>query len=255
LKDEQIAAVAKGVQLVPVAAGCIVLAYNVEGIPDGLKLARDVYPDIYLGKIVNWDDPRIAKVNPGVALPKMPIVMAVRVDLSGTTFAFTNHLAAISEEWRSRFGAATGVQWPGHTVGGPGNDGVAGLVKRLPGAIGYVEYGTAKRAGLQMARLENKEGQFIRPTGGTGLSTLLNAELPANLRSFFPDPAGKESYPIVTYTWLLLYKQYAPGKVKAIKDFVSWALTDGQHFNESLGFIRVPPKVEAAGLEAVQAIQ
>jgi phosphate transport system substrate-binding protein len=137
-----------------------------------------------------------------------------------------------------------------------GNEGVAGRVKMSKGAIGYVEYGMARRAGLSMAWLENKAGQFIEPHGGSGLATLLNTPLPANLRVFFPDPEGRDSYPIVTYSWLLLYKQYDDlQKLVALRQFIRWCLGAGQEYNESLGFVRLPPNVLARAVDAVDSIR
>ncbi|PON18556.1 phosphate ABC transporter substrate-binding protein PstS [Candidatus Entotheonella serta] len=207
MKDEEIAKVESGVQLVPVVAGSIVLAYNLEGIGGDLKLPRDVYVDIFLNEITTWDDPRIQAANPGLKLPSDNIALAVRQDSSGTTFAFTNHLSAISDKWRDR-GSGVGkvIDWPGNAMAARGNEGVAGRIVQSVSSIGYVEYGTAQRAGLKMAWLENQAGQFIQPHGGSGLATLLNVDMPENLRVFFPDPAGADSYPIVTYSWLLLNK-------------------------------------------------
>ena len=207
MKDEEIAKVESGVQLVPVVAGSIVLAYNLEGIGGDLKLPRDVYVDIFLNEITTWDDPRIQAANPGLKLPSDNIALAVRQDSSGTTFAFTNHLSAISDKWRDR-GSGVGkvIDWPGNAMAAHGNEGVAGRIVQSVSSIGYVEYGTAQRAGLKMAWLENQAGQFIQPHGGSGLATLLNVDMPENLRVFFSDPAGADSYPIVTYSWLLLNK-------------------------------------------------
>jgi phosphate transport system substrate-binding protein len=255
LTDQQIATVKRGVQIIPVAAGSVVLSYNVPGVPDGLKLPRNVYPGIFLGTIKTWNDPAIAAANHGIMLPDMPIVTVVRLDLSGTTFAFTNHLAAINKTWHDGPGVGTGVQWPAdQRLAGNGNVGVAGIVSRTPGTIGYVEFGVANRSHLHMAQLENKVGKFIEPTGDTGLAALMNVKLPANLRASFPDPDGTDSYPIVTYTWLLLYKNYAPERLAAIKGFVEWGLTEGQQYLEPLGYIKLPPKVESMAMEAVSAI-
>jgi phosphate transport system substrate-binding protein len=257
MSDAQIAEVARGVQLVPAVAGSIVLAYNLEGLAGELKLTRDVYVDIFLGKIKSWDDLRIKRINPELNLPKSDIALVVRQDSSGTTYAFTNHLSAISDEWRDRGpGVGTLVDWPGNAMAARGNEGVAGRVKLSKGAIGYVEYGMARRAGLSMAWLENKAGQFIEPHGGSGLATLLNTSLPENLRVFFPDPDGQDSYPIVTYSWLLLYKQYDDAqKLAALKQFVRWCLTAGQESNESLGFVRLPPQIIARTMEALDSIR
>jgi phosphate transport system substrate-binding protein len=257
MSDAQIAEVARGVQLVPAVAGSIVLAYNLEGLGGDLRLTREVYVDIFLGKIRSWDDLRIKRLNPELNLPKSDIALVVRQDGSGTTYAFTNHLSAISDEWRDR-GPGVGplVDWPGNAMAARGNEGVAGRIKISKGSIGYVEFGMARRAGLSMAWLENKAGLFIEPHGGSGLATLLNTALPENLRVFFPDPEGQESYPIVTYSWLLLYRQYDDAqKLGALKQFVRWCLTTGQEFNESLGFVRLPPQIIARALEALDSIR
>jgi phosphate transport system substrate-binding protein len=257
MSDAQIAEVARGVQLVPAVAGSIVLAYNLEGLAGELKLTRDVYVDIFLGKIKSWDDLRIKRINPTLNLPKSDIALVVRQDSSGTTYAFTNHFSTISDEWRDRGpGVGALVDWPSNAMAARGNEGVAGRVKRSKGSIGYVEYGIARRAGLSMAWLENKAGQFIEPHGGSGLATLLNASLPENSRVFSPDPDGQDSYPIVTYSWLLFYKQYdGAQKLAALKQFVRWCLTAGQESNESLGFVRLPPQIIARSMEALDSIR
>jgi phosphate transport system substrate-binding protein len=209
-----------------------------------------------LGNVTRWDDPKIRKLNPDLELPDMAIAVAARRDSSGTTYAFTNHLSAISDRWRDR-GPGTGklVNWPGPTMLANGNEGVAGLIKRTPGAIGYVEYGIAVRAGLSLAQLENRAGKFVAATGPSGMATLASADLPQNLRAFFPDPSGDDAYPIVTFTWILLYRQYEdPQLAGRVKAFVLWCLTEGQQHNEDLGFIRLPPSVAAAAVEAVEKI-
>jgi phosphate transport system substrate-binding protein len=257
MSDAQMAEVGRGVQLVPAVAGSIVLAYNLEGLGGDLKLTREVYVDIFLGKIKSWDDLRIKRINPDLHLPKSDIAVVVRQDGSGTTYAFTNHLGAVSDEWRDRGpGVGTLVDWPGNAMTARGNEGVAGRIKVSNGSIGYVEYGIARRAGLSMAWLENRAGQFIEPHGGSGLATLLNTPLPENLRVFFPDPDGPDSYPIVTYSWLLLYKKYDDAKkLTALREFVRWCLTAGQEYNESLGFVRLPPQISARGVEALDNIR
>jgi phosphate transport system substrate-binding protein len=257
MSDEEMAAVARGVQLLPTVAGSIVLAYNLEGLGGDLKLPRDVYVDIFLGKITTWDDPRLKATNPGLRLPHDNIALVVRQDSSGTTYAFTNHLSAMSVKWRDQGpGVGRVLAWPGNPMVAPGNEGVAGRIKNSQGAIGYVEYGIAQRAGLSMAWLENKAGQFIQPHGSSALATLLNVEMPDNLRAFFPDPDGTDSYPIVTYSWLLLYKQYDDQhKAAALKQYIKWCLTEGQAFNEALGYVRLAPQVIARTMAAVDSIR
>ena len=257
MTDEEMAEVTRGVQLVPVVAGSLVLAYNLDGLSGPLKLTREVYVDIFLGKIKAWNDLRIQRINPDLKLPRQDIALVVRLDGSGTTYAFTNHLSAISEEWRDR-GPGVGrlLQWPGNAMAARGNEGVAGRIKISKGAIGYVEYGIARRAGLSMAWLENQAGQMIRPHGGSGLATLLSMDRPENFRAFEPDPEGEESYPIVTYSWLLLYKSgHDPQKATALKGYVTWCLIDGQEFNESLGFVRLPPRIATRAECAVDTLQ
>jgi phosphate transport system substrate-binding protein len=256
LTDAQMAAVRRGAQLVPTAAGAIAIVYNVPGVKAPLKLKRDVYVDIFLGNIKHWDDPSIQVSNPDVDLPHVVIARVARQDSSGTTFAFTNHLNAISPKWQKGPGVAQKVAWPGSTMHAQGNEGVATLVQRSTGAVGYVEYGYASRLGLATAHLENKAGAFVAPSGTSGLAALRDVQLPANFREFFPDPAGIDAYPIVTYTWLLLYRQYPDSKKgNALKQFATWCLHDGQQFNEELGYIRLPSAVAEDAARAVEAIQ
>lgn len=257
MQDAEMAQVEAGVNLVPATAGMVVLAYNVWGLEGELKLKRDVYVDIFLGKITQWNDPRIAASNPGINLPDMEITPVVRLDSSGTTFAFTNHLSAVSEAWRNDPGTGKLIDWPGRASNARGNDGVAGRIKLTAGAIGYVEYGYAKRLGLPMAWLENQAGHFISPTAKSGQMALQvgSQKIPRNLRVFIPDPAGVESYPIVSYTWLLLYKKYPSDKLaNTLKNFVWWGLTKGQVYAEELGYIPLPQRVVSRASEIVDRI-
>ena len=255
MSDEQIAKVENGVQLIPATAGIVVLAYNIPKIHGQLRLSRDVYSDIFLGKIKNWNDPRIAALNPGLNLPNLNIITITRTDASGTTWAFTNHLNAISKAWRETgSGAVKKMDWPGTSMSANYNEGVSAKIKVSWGGIGYVEYGIAKRAGLEMAALENKEGHFISPSDESGTITLANtsAEIPANLRMFFPDPAGKDSYPIITYSWLLLYKSYPEKKqAERVKEFVKWGLAEGQKYAAVYGYAALPQPVVSKALEAL----
>ena len=257
LSDAQMTAAKTGAQLVPILAGSIVLAYNLDGLRGPLKLSRAVYTDMFFGTITSWDDPRIQQLNPGLKLPRQDIALVVRQDGSGTTYAFTNHLSAISTEWREHGpGVGALLTWPRPAMTVPGNEGVAGRIKQSKGAIGYVEYGIAQRGDLAMAWLENKAGAFIQPHGGSGLATLLNVPMPDTLQVFAPDPDGEDSYPIVTYSWLLLYKTYDnPQKLAALKDYVTWCLTEGQAFNEALGLVRLPPQVVSRAMRAVDSLR
>lgn len=233
----------RGAVMVPMTAGMVVLAYNIPGLDDGLRLGRDVYQDIFAGKIRKWNDPRIAATNPGVDLPNADIVTVVRRDSSGTTFAFTNHLAAANPWWESE-GPGIGklVDWPGNAMTAAGNEGVARRVDLTNGAIGYMGYEFAHRVGLPMAILQNKAGEFAAPGPETGQAALASArEIPDDLRVYVPDPDGADAYPIVTYTWILLDAQYAdPAKAQALKEAMSWGLEQGQPIAAELGYIPLP---------------
>ena len=250
MKKEEIAKVAKGVVLLPMTAGSIVVTYNLPNVQNSIKLPRELYTDIFLGKIKTWNDARIAQANPGVNLPNLPITIVHRSDGSGTTSVFTSHLSAVSPEWKSKVGAGKTVDWPAG-VGAKGNEGVTAQVQQTQGAIGYTEYGYAKQNNLAMATLENKAGNFVEPTPASASKTLASVELPADLQASITDPEGADSYPIVTYTWLMAYKKYDdPNKAQAIKDVVEWGLNEGQKFSEELGYVPLPAevvdKVEAA---------
>jgi phosphate transport system substrate-binding protein len=254
MKDEEIAKVSKGVVLLPMTAGSIVLAYNLPDV-QGLKLPRAVYSDIFLGKIKTWDDPAIAKANPGAKLPKLPIQVVYRSDGSGTTAVFTKHLSAVSADFKTKIGDGKTVQWP-VGKGAKGNEGVTAEIQQTQGGIGYIEYGYAKQNNIAMASLENKAGKFIESTPESASKTLASIKLPENLRAFAPDPEGPDSYPIVSYTWMLAYKDYGDAKKsQAIKDMVKWGLTDGQKLSTELGYVPLPAEVTAKVEAAAQTIK
>jgi phosphate transport system substrate-binding protein len=259
ISDEEIAKVERGVKLIPATAGIIALAYNLKGLTGVLKLPREVYVAIFAGDIKKWDDPKIKQANPGLNLPALSIIPVTRTDSSGTTFAFTNHLSAISKDWRDRGpGVGKVVHWPTHAMSARWNEGVAGRIKITDGAIGYVEYGYALRGGLALAALENKAGKFIEPSPSFGQATLINTQndMPENLRMFFPDPPGEDSYPIVTYSWLLLYGKYPDQKKgRALQDFVKWGITAGQNSSEGLGYCSLPPQIREKALFAIEEIK
>lgn len=258
MRDAEMAQVKRGVKLIPATAGMVVLAYNLPGVSGELRLPRDAYLGIFAGRITRWDDPRIRAANPGLALPHTDIAVVVRREASGTTYAFTNHLSALSPQWRDR-GPGVGklVDWPATTMTATGNEGVAQRVKISSNSIGYMEYGFAKRLGLPMAVLQNEEGQFIKPTPASGQVALAAAaaNIPENLRLFVPDPPGADSYPIVTLTWLLLYERYPnPAKADALKQAISWGLTEGQAEAEALGYIPLPAVIVAKAKAAFDGI-
>lgn len=256
MTDAEIADVARGAQLVPITGGAVVLAYHLPGLEGDLKLTRDAYSGLFLGEITRWNDPRIVKTNPGLKNAPLTIAVVVRHDASGTTYALTNHLSAISPGWRDRFGAAQLVDWPGTAMRADGNAGVAGRIRVSLGSIGYVHYGFAKRLGLRMALLENKAGHFIRPTAESSTAALAQTHLPKNLRLFFADPDGADCYPIVTLSWILLYRSYPDAnKAAAIQDLFRWCLNEGQAASEGLGYVRLSSNIIAAATAAVESIR
>ncbi|MBV8055491.1 MAG: phosphate ABC transporter substrate-binding protein PstS [Deltaproteobacteria bacterium] len=253
MTDAEMALVKNGVALLPMMAGAIVLAYNLPNV-SGLKLSRDAYAGIFLGKITNWNDPAIAQVNPGVNLPATKLTVVSRSDGSGTTCVFTSHLSAISDAWKNGPGPGKSVNFP-VGVAGKGNPGVTALIKQTPGAIGYVEYGYAVQANMPMALLENKSGKYVKADLNTGKDALSGVQLPENLRAWITDPAGPDAYPIVTYTWLLCYKKYQnPKTADALKSVIKYGLTQGQSFSADLGYIPLPGNVVDADMKALDQI-
>jgi phosphate transport system substrate-binding protein len=258
MTDEQMAKVPGGVQLLPMTGGEIVVGYNLPGNPKGIKLPRDVYAGIFLGKITKWSDPKLKAANPGVTLPDLDITVVRRADSSGTTFVFTQHLAAINEEWAKGPGVGTTVNWPKSDkfVASPKNDGVTATIKQTPGAIGYIEYAFAKFAKIEMAQLQNKAGQYVSAGGEGGPAALASAQLPANMRAWVSDPEGAKAYPIATYTWLLFYKENKdPKKAAALRSLVEYCLNEGQKVSAGMGYIPLPDSVVAAAKKASASIQ
>jgi len=254
MTDEEMAKAPRGAVLVPATAGSVVLAYNLEGVPN-LKLTREAMAGIFLGTIKKWNDPAIVAANPDVPLPAQAINVAYRSDGSGTTFVFTQHLAAISPEFDEQVGFDKSVSFP-VGVGGKGNEGVTALVKQTPGTIGYVEFGYAEQNKLSVASLQNKSGAFVAPTPESGAAALASVEMPENLRIWPVDPEAPDAYPIATFSWLLLSRKYDDAaKLKALKDFVTYGLTEGQSYAIELGYIPLPEAVVAKANAALSTIE
>jgi phosphate transport system substrate-binding protein len=248
MNDEEMARVQGGVQLLPMTAGSVVIAYNLPEVKE-LKLSRKVYPAIFLGRIKKWNDPEIAKANPGVQLPDRPINVVVRADSSGTSFVFSNHLSAISPEFSKTVGVNKMPNWPVGTKS-KGNEGVTASLMTTPGSIGYIEYGYATSQNVPFAALENKAGKYVSATTASGQAALASATLPENLIAWNSDPTGDDAYPIVTYSWQIFYKKYDARKLAAVQDLIKYQLGDGQKDAESLGYIPLPQSVVAKDLAA-----
>jgi len=240
MKDAQLAA-APGTVHIPTVLGAVVVTYNAG--PDGLRLSPAVLAAIYLGKITRWNDAALAKLNPAVKLPDAMINVVHRSDGSGTTNIFTDYLSKVSAEWKSQVGASTSVKWP-VGLGGKGNEGVTGLVKQTPGAIGYVELAYAKQNKLPMAQLLNKEGAWVSPTmEGTSVAAA-GMVMPDDFRVSITDAAGKDAYPMASFTYLLVPQdQQDPVRAKALVEFIWWAVHDGQRFAMPLDYAPLPQAV------------
>jgi phosphate transport system substrate-binding protein len=213
---------------------------------------------IYMGKITVWNDKAIAAVNPGVTIPAVPILAVHRSDGSGTTNIFTNYLSAVSGEWKELVGANTSVSWPSG-IGGKGNEGVSGLVRQTPGAIGYVELAYARQNKLPVVRLRNKDGNFVEPTLASTVAAVA-ASAPAlakDVRAPIVNADAPEAYPIAGLTYLLVYQDSKdPVRGKALADFINWAIHDGQAVAEGLDYARLPEpvvKVNEASLRLLTA--
>jgi phosphate transport system substrate-binding protein len=254
MTDADIAKVKNGVIMVPTAGGAVSVVYNLPGV-NNLRLSRATLPAIFAGQITNWSDAKIKADNPGVNLPNQPIRAVVRADGSGTTFIFTNHLSAISPYFKGRIGTGTAPKWTiKNLLKGKGNPGVANLVRRTPGGIGYVEYSYAVANRINSAQIQNRRGEFVAPSLQTANAALSAVQFPDNFRTFAADPG--QGYPIVGLTWLLVYRQYStPAKANAIKKFVTWVLRDGQQFNDDLNYTKIPNDVVNRVLNVVNTIK
>jgi phosphate transport system substrate-binding protein len=241
---------------IPTVMGAVVVSYNLPNVGKGLKLSQEVLSDIYLGKITMWNDPKITSINKGLNLPADPILVAHRSDGSGTTNIFTGYLSKVSKEWADKVGSGTSVNWP-VGLGGKGNEGVAGIVKQTEGSIGYVELAYAVQNGLPYASLRNKAGYYIEPTFDAVSEAAAGyvKNMPADLRVNITDADGKGSYPISGFTWLLIYKNMKDKqKVEAIKNFLKWAVTDGEKYAKELYYAPLPKPVVKLDLEKIKLI-
>jgi phosphate transport system substrate-binding protein len=246
MNDEEIAKINGEVLMLPMTAGSIVLAYNLPGV-EGLKISQAVAGDIFLGNITKWNDPKLVADNPDLTLPDKQIIVVHRSDGSGTTGVFTKNLSDMSPEFGEKIGEGKSVEWPttqGKFIGGKGNEGVTAGIQQNEGAIGYVEYGYAKNNGIPMADLQNKDGNFVTPSDENASATLANVELPENLRAFIINAPGADSYPIVSYSWMLVYPKYDdPEKAKAMEVMIEFGLNQGQQMAPPLGYVPLPEVV------------
>jgi phosphate transport system substrate-binding protein len=255
--DQQLAASGRILHF-PTVLGGVVPVYNIPGVSAELKFPGKVLADIFLGKVTRWNDAEITSVNPGVALPNMEITVVHRSDGSGTSYIWCDYLAKVSPDYRKTVGVATSVNWP-VGVGGKGNEGVAGLVKQTPGAIGYVELIYAKQNDIAYGSVQNLAGEYVKATTQSvtaAAQAASGAAMPKDFRVSITNAPGKGVYPISSFTWLLFYE--APKdkqRSRIMVEFMRWALTDGQKFAPELGYAPLPAAVVALEMEALKKIK
>ncbi len=240
MKDEQLAKV-PGTVHIPTVLGAVVVTYNAPVA--SLKLTPDLISGIFLGKIQKWNDPEIAKVNAGASLPDAAIAVVHRSDGSGTSAIFTDYLSKVSPEWKEKVGAGTSVKWP-IGLGAKGNEGVTGLVKQTPGAIGYVELAYANQNKLPTAELKNHDGVFVKASMESTSQAAAGIDMPDDFRVSITNARGKNAYPMASFTYLLVpHDLNDPAKGKALLDFLWWAVHDGQKYAEPLDYAPLPKSV------------
>ncbi len=254
---EQLQAAPGRILHLPTVLGGVVPIYNIPGVDADLKFSGKLLADIILGKITKWNDPAIVGLNPGVKLPGSDITVAHRSDGSGTTYIFVDYLSKVSPEFKQKVGVATSVNWP-VGVGGKGNEGVAGLVKQTPGAIGYVELIYALQNKLGYGSVQNMDGEFVVCSidSVTAAAAAAASQMPKDFRVSITNAPGKGVYPISSFTWMLYYENPKDkAKARTMVDFMKWALTEGQKYTKDLGYAPLPSNVVALEEEALKRIK
>lgn len=256
MTDEKLKEAPGKILHIPTVMGAVVLTYNLPGVGTGLRLTPEAIAGIYLGKIKKWNDPLIARENPGLDLPDKDIVVVHRSDGSGTTNIFTAYLSAVSPEWKSRVGSGTSVEWP-TGVGAKGNEGVTTQVQQTEGAIGYVELAYAVGNKLGYALVKNRAGNFVEPSIESVTAAAAGAarNMPEDFRIMIVDQPGEDAYPISGFTWLLIYAEQSDlTKGRTLLEFLQWALTDGEKMASQLLYAPLPASVRDMVLEALKTV-
>jgi phosphate transport system substrate-binding protein len=241
---------------IPTVLGAVVPAYNIPGVPGEVKFTPDALAGIFLGKISKWNDKAITSANPGVTFPDKEIIVVHRSDGSGTTFIWTDYLSKISPEWKGQVGSDTSVKWP-VGLGQKGNEGVAGSLRQMSGAIGYVELIYAVQNNIPYGSVRNSAGAFVKASlEGVTAAAASAPKMPADFRVSITNAPGKDAYPIASFTWLLIPAQSKdPAKGKILADFLSWMVTDGQKMTSALAFAPLPDNVAAKVKDAVKQVK
>ncbi len=246
-----------GILHFPTVMGADVPVYNVAGVSTDLNFTPEALAGIFLGKITKWNDPELMKANPGVKLPATDIIHVVhRSDGSGTTYIWTDYLSKVSPEWEMKVGRGTSVNWP-VGLGGKGNEGVSGQVQQTPNSIGYVELIFAVQNKMKTGKVKNLAGNWVQASlAGVTAAAASSKEMPEDFRVSITNAPGKDAYPISSFTWLLIPEKISdPTKKKAIKDFLTWMLADGQNMTEPLAYARLPKAVVAKEMKAIAKVQ
>jgi phosphate transport system substrate-binding protein len=246
-----------GILHFPTVLGAAVPSYNIPGVDAALNFTPDALAGIFLGKITKWNDPVIAGANKGVNLPANDIVVVHRADGSGTTYIWTDYLSGVSDEWKTKVGKGTSVNWP-VGLGGKGNEGVTGSIKNTPNSIGYVELIYAETNKIPYGNVKNAAGVFVKASLAAVSAAAAGKakEMPDDFRVSIVNAPGKAAYPISSFTWLLIPEKFSDAaKRDAIKGFLKWALADGQGYAENLSYAKLPKEVVAKELKAINKIQ
>jgi phosphate transport system substrate-binding protein len=257
MSDEQLGQAKFKILHFPTVLGAVIPTYNIAGVTGELNFTQKALAGIYLGQITKWNDPEIANANKGVNLPSADIVVVHRSDGSGTSYIWTDFLAKASSDWKSKVGADTSVNWP-VGLGGKGNEGVSGLIKQTPNSIGYIELIYALQNNIPYGKVQNAAGKFVKAdlAGVTAAAEKASKEIPDDFRVSITNAPGPASYPISSFTWLLIPAQISDGaKREAIKGFLKWMLNDGQGYNEALSYAKLPKPIVTKELKAISQIQ
>jgi phosphate transport system substrate-binding protein len=256
MTDEQLSQAKTKILHIPTVLGAVVPAYNVPGVSTELKFTPEALSGIFLGKITTWNDPAIAKANPGVTLPNQTIIVIHRSDGSGTTYIFTDYLSKVSAEWQNGPGKGTSVKWP-VGLGGKGNEGVAGMIRQMQGGIGYIELIYAVQNKIDYGSMKNASGAFVKASLDSVTAAAASAKsMPADFRVSITNAPGKDAYPISSFTWLLIpekSKEAAKGKILA--DFLNWMVDDGQKMTAELTYAPLPENVAVKVKGAIKQVQ
>jgi phosphate transport system substrate-binding protein len=256
MSDEQLAQSKTKILHIPTVLGAVVPAYNIPGVTGDVKFTPQALADIFLGKITSWNDKAITAANPGMNFPNQDIIVLHRSDGSGTTYIFTDYLSKVSPEWQGGPSKGTSVKWP-KGLGGKGNEGVAGMIRQMPGSIGYIELIYAVQNKIPYGTVQNSSGSFVKASLASVTAAAASApKMPADFRVSITNAPGKDSYPISSFTWLLIpaqSKDAAKGKILA--DFLSWMVSDGQKMTADLTYAPLPDSVVAKVKDAIKQVK